>query len=160
MSFPPPFSTLPFPLLFSTPALFPPVSPPCSTRFQGQQLVQPVKEVPERRQVSEYTLHLCQAGSRWCLFHHAHCLCTLLVALRERKEKKRKEVLKSDTSCTESAETKKSCHLRLKTGSLLLIRLCRHTTAHFVLTCPWMSDLNINDVIIHSFIISNYTEMC
>lgn len=63
------------------------LSPPHSTRLQGQQLVQPVKKVQKRCQVSEYPLHLCQAGSWRCLFHHAHCLRTLLVALREEREK-------------------------------------------------------------------------
>lgn len=48
-------------------------------------------------------------------------------------------------------------HLRLKKGSLLLIRLCRHATAHFVLACQWMCDLNIDDVIMPSFIINNCT---
>lgn len=71
------------PLLFFLPLL----SPPHSTRLQGQQLVQPVEKVQKRRQVSEYPLHLCQAGSWRCLFHHAHCLRTLLVALREEREK-------------------------------------------------------------------------
>lgn len=81
------------------------------------------------------------------------------------EEEERKEVLRWKTSCTESADATKSCHLRLEkttkkiTGSLLLIRLCRHTTAHFVLACPWMCDLNINDVIIHSFILNNYSVM-
>lgn len=79
--------------------------------------------------------------------------------LWEGKEKERKEVVKWKMSCTESADTKKSRHLRLKTGSLPLLRLCRHTTAHFVLACPWMCDLNINDVMIHSFIINNDTVM-
>lgn len=55
---------------------------PCSSRLQGQQPVQPVKEVQERCQIPEHPLYLRQAGSRRCLFHHVNCLCTLLVALR------------------------------------------------------------------------------
>lgn len=74
--------SFPTPLYFFLPLL----SPPHSTRLQGQQLVQPVEKVQKRRQVSEYPLHLCQAGSWRCLFHHAHCLRTLLVALREERE--------------------------------------------------------------------------
>lgn len=104
--------SFPTPLYFFLPLL----SPPPSTRLQGQQLVQPVEKVQKRRQVSEYPLHLCQAGSWRCLFHHAHCLRTLLVALREEREKEGgggAEVGKM--GCTESADTKKSCHLRLKT---------------------------------------------
>lgn len=77
----PPFTFFFLPLL----------SPPHSTRLQGQQLVQPVEKVQKRRQVSEYPLHLCQAGSWRCLFHHAHCLRTLLVALREEREKEEEE---------------------------------------------------------------------
>lgn len=55
---------------------------PCSSRLQSQQPVQPVKEVQERRQVPEHPLHLRQVGSRGCLFHHANCLRSLLVALK------------------------------------------------------------------------------
>lgn len=54
-----------------------------STRLQGQQLVQPVQEVQERRQIPEHPLHLRQAGGRRRLFHHAHRLRALLVALSD-----------------------------------------------------------------------------
>lgn len=60
-------------------------SPPCSSRLQGQQPVQPVKEVQERCQIPEHPLHLRQAGSRGRLFHHANSLCSLLVALRAQR---------------------------------------------------------------------------
>lgn len=57
----------------------------CSSGLQGQQPVLLIKEVQERRQISEHPLHLCQAGSRGCLFHHANCLRSLLVALKGRQ---------------------------------------------------------------------------
>ena len=61
-----------------------------SFRFKGQQLVQLVKEVPQRRQVSEHSLHVCQAGCWWCFLHHAHSLRPFLVALKKDKgEEKR-----------------------------------------------------------------------
>lgn len=63
-----------------------PVPPPLlsspSIGLQGQQLVQPVQEVPQRRQVPEHALHLRQAGSRRRFLHYAHRLRALLVALR------------------------------------------------------------------------------
>lgn len=68
----------------------PPISLSGSTRLQGQQLVLAFQEVQERCQVSEYPLHLCQAGGGRGLLYHAHCLCTLLVALRETAEEKRR----------------------------------------------------------------------
>lgn len=45
-----------------------------------------------------------------------------------------------------------------KKESLLSIRLCRQTTAHFV-PRQLMYYLNINDVILHCFIISSYPLM-
>lgn len=76
-----------------------------------------------------------------------------------RKNKKKKEEGGGIKVENELQTLRKVVTFDLKKESLLLIRLCRHTTAHFVLTCPCMYDLNINDVILHSFIINNYTVM-
>lgn len=95
------------------------LSTPSSARLQGHQLVHHVKKVQERRQVSEYPLHLCQAGSWRCLFHHVYRLCTLLVALRMKKKKKEDEEMK----ISKSTDDEKSCRRPPETGSLLLLRL-------------------------------------
>lgn len=121
---------------------------PCSSGLQGQQPVQPVKEVQERCQIPEHPLHLRQAGSRGCLFHHADSLCTLLVALRRQSGGKGStEIENWLISVWRRQEVSPST---IKKGSLLL-RLCRCTTAHF-LSCLWTRDLNINNVTMHSFI--------
>lgn len=73
-------------LILSSSFFFSPFSPWCSARLQGQQLIQPVQKVQERRQIPEHPLHLRQAGSRWRLFHHAYRLRALLVALRGEAE--------------------------------------------------------------------------
>lgn len=106
---------------------------PCSSGLQGQQPVQPVKEVQERCQIPEHPLHLRQAGSRGCLFHHADSLCTLLVALRRQSGRKGStEIENWLISVWRRQEVSPST---IKKGSLLL-RLCRCTTAHF-LSCLW-----------------------
>lgn len=54
-----------------------------SSGFQGQQPVQLVQEVPPGCQVPEHAFHLCQAGSRGCVFYHVDCLCEVLVAVSQ-----------------------------------------------------------------------------
>lgn len=46
-----------------------------------------------------------------------------------------------------------------KKKSLLSVRLCRQTTAHCVPAGPLMCYLNINDAILHCFIINSSTFM-
>lgn len=127
-----------------------------STRLQGQQLVQPVEEIQERRQIPEHPLHLRQAGSRGHLFHHAHRLHSLLVALSDERgggdeEGGRKVEDEPCAACGSSEaftfdEQQDPCFLR---------RLYRHTVP---LLCPhlvhkWVSDLKLNDVRMLCFII-------
>lgn len=122
---------------------------PCSSRLQGQQPVQPVKEVQERCQIPEHPLHLRQAGSRGCLFHHANCLCTLLVALRGQSGGEGSTEMENWLNRVWRRQEVSPSTIKKK-GSLLL-RLCRCATAHF-LSCLWTRDLNINNVTMHSFI--------
>lgn len=58
---------------------------PLSSWHKSQQSDQPVEEVPQRCQISQHPLHVCQSGCGVSVLNHTHHLRALLVALMDRQ---------------------------------------------------------------------------